>query len=412
MRDFLRFVTALWSPARSNPQKKGYLCPCVRPGVPARNMFWYSVICLLPFSVCLMWTVLLLLDGRKLGWKSGRGPLCLFSAACTLLYLCHAIHFIDNPGPYSWIDVLYSGLNLTVYPLFFLYLRSVADVKGIRPADWLLLLPAAGVTVYAACVHILGLRPDTVLLCNKIFFPLTVVFTLVFGEILLTRYDKAVRNFYVETEKKTLEGIHLILWLLAVTSVASGLASFLGREAFQSRIPLLIPSLLFSALLYALLYAAFRLPFTAQDLQRDMARSSEALEDAGAAPDASDAADDASGRHAELVARIEEIVREREIYKQHGLTITDLAALVGTNRTYVSNAINQHLGMSFSDYINRLRIEESKRIIRAAEGRIMMSAVAEESGFVSEATFYRHFRSLEGKTPLEWWQSQPHTAAE
>lgn len=373
-------------------------------------MFWYSVICLLPFSVCLMWTVLLLLDGRKLGWKSGRGPLCLFSAACTLLYLCHAIHFIDNPGPYSWIDVLYSGLNLTVYPLFFLYLRSVADIKGIRPADWLLLIPAAGVLVYASYVYIQGGRTDTVLLCNKIIFPLTVVFTLVFGEILLARYDKAVRNFYAETEKKTLEGLHLLLWLLAVTSVASALASFLGRDAFQTRLPLLIPSLLFSALLYALLYAAFRLPFTAQDLQRDIALGSE--ETSEAVRDADDAADDASGRHAELVARIEEIVREREIYKQHGLTITDLAALVGTNRTYVSNAINQHLGMSFSDYINRLRIEESKRIIRAADGRIMMSAVAEEAGFVSEATFYRHFRSLEGKTPLEWWQSQPHTAAE
>lgn len=355
-------------------------------------MFLYSVICVLPFTVCLTWMVILLLDARN-GWRADKKLLCLFAAACTVLYLGHAVHFLDAPVSFSWIDALYAGVNLAVYPLFYLYLRTVADVRGVRRADWLSLLPAGGVFLFALGVCLGGGQPSAVrqvALCNKILFPLTVFYTLVAGQMLLRRYNAAVRNFYAETEQKTREDLSVLLILFVVTSLLSAVVSLIGRDAFAGRFPLAVPSLLFSALLFSVYYVSSRLPFTAQDMMRDIQQEQEMPE---------------VRPHAELMQRLDVLVRENELYKRQGLKITDLAALAGTNRTYVSNAINQQSGLSFSEYINRLRIEEAKRLIRESDGKMVMTAVAEESGFAGEATFYRHFRAQEGMTPMEWWQS-------
>ncbi len=335
--------------------------------------------------------------------------LCLFTAVSTLLYLGHAVHFLDAPPAFSLIDVLYAGVNLAVYPLFFLYLKTVADVKGVARRDWLLLLPAAFVFLFALIVYLNGgceSAVKSVFLCNKIFFPLTVLYTLVAGQILLRKYNKSIRNFYAETEKKTLEDLSVLLLLFVITSLLSTVVSIIGRDAFAGRFPLAIPSLLFSALLFSVCYVASRLPFTAQDMMRDLGlESDKEIEEPAVEKPQEDASASPEGLHAELMQRLDAMVREKKLYKKQGLKITDLAALAGTNRTYVSNAINQQLGLTFSEYINRLRVEEAKRLIRESDGKMVMVAVAEESGFIGEASFYRHFRQLEGMTPMEWWQS-------
>lgn len=371
-------------------------------------MFWYSVICVLPFTVCLTWTVIFLLDGRK-DWRADRRMFCAFSAVSTLLYLGHGVHFLDTPDAFSWMDVLYAGANLAVYPLFFLYLRTVADVKGVRRSDWMLLVPSLSVFFFALVVCLGGGRPEAVrwvALCNKILFPLTVFYTLVAGQILLRRYNEAIHNFYAETEKKTREDLSFLLVLFVVISLLSTVVSFIGRDAFSHRFPLAIPSLLFSALLFSVCYVASRLPFTAQDMMRDLGlEADKPFGETEVGMPQADTSASVEGLHAELMQRLDVMVREKELYKQKGLKITDLSALAGTNRTYVSNAINQQLGLTFSEYINRLRIEEAKRLIRESDGKMVMVAVAEESGFTGEATFYRHFRAQEGMTPMEWWQS-------
>lgn len=371
-------------------------------------MFWSSVICVLPFTVCLTWTVIVLLDGRK-HWRPDRRMLCIFTAVSALLYLCHAVHFLDAPPAFSLLDACYAGANLAVYPLFYLYLKTVADVNGIQRKDWLLLLPAVLVFLFALVVFLSGggeSAVKSVFLCNRILFPLTVLYTLVAGQILLRQYNRSIRNFYAETEKKTLEDLSVLLLLFVITSLLSTVVSIIGRDAFAHRFPLAIPSLLFSSLLFSVCYIASRLPFTAQDMMRDLGLEAEKeSEEPEAEPQEEEGAVGADGLHAELMQRLDALVREKALYKRQGLKITDLAALAGTNRTYVSNAINQELGLPFSEYINRLRIEEAKRLIRESDGKMVMAAVAEESGFAGEATFYRHFRQLEGKTPMEWWQS-------
>ncbi|MEM9262436.1 MAG: helix-turn-helix domain-containing protein [Pseudomonadota bacterium] len=86
------------------------------------------------------------------------------------------------------------------------------------------------------------------------------------------------------------------------------------------------------------------------------------------------------------------------------LSIRELAARLATNETYLSKALNQGLGETFSGFMNGLKVEAAKEMI-ARQPDVPMLTIAHESGFNSKATFNRVFREVTGQTPTEFRQS-------
>jgi AraC-like DNA-binding protein len=61
------------------------------------------------------------------------------------------------------------------------------------------------------------------------------------------------------------------------------------------------------------------------------------------------------------------------------------------------------MNMSFYDYVNRYRVDEFKAIVAAyGVDTLTLSALAEKAGFSSRASFFRHFKEIEGITPGEY----------
>lgn len=80
------------------------------------------------------------------------------------------------------------------------------------------------------------------------------------------------------------------------------------------------------------------------------------------------------------------------------LSLTTLAARLGTNTGYLSRAINEGLGVNFSTFVNDLRSEAvAERIDGGSTGSVLTLAL--EAGFSSKASFNRAFRNRFGQTP-------------
>lgn len=60
--------------------------------------------------------------------------------------------------------------------------------------------------------------------------------------------------------------------------------------------------------------------------------------------------------------RLERYIRSKKPYLNPKLRITDMAADLQSNRTYLSNFINAEYGMNFSRWINRMRLKELDRM--------------------------------------------------
>lgn len=94
----------------------------------------------------------------------------------------------------------------------------------------------------------------------------------------------------------------------------------------------------------------------------------------------------------------ERIVRYiREHFSNCDLTLTFLADEFHVSAIYVSKSVKKVSGISFIDYLNRLRIDEAKRILSETDESVR--DIAGEIGYDSDKNFIRVFKKYEGVTP-------------
>ena len=105
----------------------------------------------------------------------------------------------------------------------------------------------------------------------------------------------------------------------------------------------------------------------------------------------------------ELMERIYLLMDTQKPYLNHQLKLSDVATAVSSNRTAVSNCINQQRGCTFSQFINDYRISHAKQLM-SNQPNIKISEVWMASGFNTESSFFRAFKNVTGMTPAEWRQ--------
>lgn len=105
----------------------------------------------------------------------------------------------------------------------------------------------------------------------------------------------------------------------------------------------------------------------------------------------------------DIARKVEEVMDTEKPYLQTDLKVADLAAMVGISSHKLSQFFSQHKGHTFYDYVNRFRVEEFKRLVKDEKNRsLTLSAMAEKAGFSSRASFFRHFKNIEGISPGEY----------
>ncbi len=106
-----------------------------------------------------------------------------------------------------------------------------------------------------------------------------------------------------------------------------------------------------------------------------------------------------------LFKEIENLMKSEKKYRDKNLSLESLAEDLGTNRTYVSRAVNSIAGMSFSRYVNRYRISDSLELLSDPDNNIRMKDLAEQVGFTSDSTFSKIFKRETGMSPKEFRDS-------
>ena len=369
----------------------------------------------LPMFACGFWAVLigctLYFDGRNRGYLM----LLLFMVMASLLYAGHCAFLNHFYSDMPVLDSLYSFANLAVYPLFYVYIVSMTSPESQLRHTWLYFIPSAVIGIMVSAIYIM--MPPQELdsfvriisynedfgsgtgLCKimgytrlaaKAVFAIEVVAVLIAGSRKIFAYNKSIEDYYADTEGKKLTAFQWYMYLFTVCSFASFIFNFIGRSRFDSSAWMMaIPSLLFSSLLFGLGFIGFRQSFTIDHFEQEESADEIIPESAPA-----------SKQEKPLIERIEEVVTKRQLYLRHNLKISDVAAELCTNRLYVSTAINEEMGISFSDYINRKRVNYAIHLMRT-NPQMTLYEIADLSGFSSDKSFYRNFKNITGKSPKE-----------
>ena len=324
-----------------------------------------------------------------------------FMVVATTLYACHFVFFNHLYGWMPVTDAIYCMTNLSVFPLYYLYIKEVTEEQNQKHWQVTLLIPAllAGATtgtlytlmdtqeaqsfistfLYQGSTEgldSLAWAQAITHICVKIIFALQIPLILMKGIQKIKRFDKMVETNYADTEFRKMYMTKTILVLFIVACIISFTANFFGKEYFDTAPWLVaIPSVTFSTLLFLLGYAGHKQDFTINRLILETACDVTPSAYTGASP-AQEQEKAGADETAEWAANTKEASTPKEERRYN----------IGKSKRNIAETI------------------ETERLFLQQKDTPEMSTneVAFRSGFSSLASFYRNFKTYQNCPPLTY----------
>lgn len=84
----------------------------------------------------------------------------------------------------------------------------------------------------------------------------------------------------------------------------------------------------------------------------------------------------------------------------NNITLNSISEHIHLNASYFSTLFKKETGMRFSDYLNKVRIEESKKLLK--NGKYSILEISIEVGFEDQSYYSKVFKKITGLTPKEY----------
>lgn len=104
------------------------------------------------------------------------------------------------------------------------------------------------------------------------------------------------------------------------------------------------------------------------------------------------------------IREMNQLMESEKLFCDEDLDLLKMAELLDLRADQVSALLNQFVGSSFNQYVNRYRIEEARKLMVEEPDRNILS-IAFAVGFNSKSTFYDAFQKIVGITPKEFKKS-------
>ncbi|MCG8568828.1 MAG: helix-turn-helix transcriptional regulator, partial [Spirochaetes bacterium] len=98
------------------------------------------------------------------------------------------------------------------------------------------------------------------------------------------------------------------------------------------------------------------------------------------------------------LSKINEALNEN--YTNFELTINDIASETGLTSRKIATLIKEEKGLTFKQYLNKLRINHAKQLIETTDYNLTKIAIF--VGYSNSTHFYRIFKEVEGMSPKEY----------
>lgn len=365
-------------------------------------------ILLTPFYVSLFWSIALY--SKKL---PARQFLSAFMLAASLLYFGHAQYFYQNFTVFTWYDSIYTFASLSVYPMFYIYLRLLTFEQKfqrkhykhfITPLIFFLIILGSTILMskqerldyYGYTMYSFPFESTTLIMkvkniayvSSRIIFSIQVLFYLFMSIRVLRQHSKQIREYYSNVDEKALLWIKTLIVIFAITSFSSIFINIISKEVFLQNFNMLIfPSLLFSCLLFMIGYSGLKQKQIATEIMFDKKI-------------------DAIGYKQEIQLSENEIINNLKnafelnmLHLDPDLKIWDVCLILKVNRLKLTNALRNELGCDFSFYVNKIRCSEVQIIISKGQA-VNLTELVKKTGFDSQNAMIREYKKHYGKNLL------------
>lgn len=267
------------------------------------------------------------------------------------------------------------------------------------------LLSSALFVIFTVAYAITG--SEVIFYADLVYVGIYSVVVLAFLARLLVRYNRFIRNNYSNLERINLDWLYSVVVVFVICIVVWTI--YLFNHNYYMKSVYYIISLIAWIMLIARSKKQIEVTFdtattrkchfaTTQGECSQLVEESAPIEESAAEEEIDS---NTSQLTEQMKAQLNELMTVREIYLDSRLTLSDLAAELGTNRTYLSNYLNRELNVSFYDYVNSFRVKRACRMIDS-DPDVSVHDIVESCGFNSVSTFRRSFTREIGRTYGEY----------
>lgn len=361
-----------------------------------------------PIYVTFFWGVVFLFSSA--GTDKAKQMLSVFMFAACGLYISHGVFFIGSPMLYFRIEPIYLFVNLSVYPLYYFYIRLLTAEETLSVKHLIWLLPALTMSLLSWLIGFYfddneaqayvenfliqrnlhfyanftaGWFRMALFLLSRLIFVAIVVFILFKAILLLRRHEANVGNYFSNLRSRSMVWVKVLTVFLLITSCMSILFSIIGRDIFLNNKELLIiPSFIFSVMIFLIGYQGNRIipSVIGAEAPRSLPANSDRVKE-------------------ELL----KLFGESKIFTDPELHIGELSRQINTNEAQLSQLINEEFKVSFFDFVNQYRVSMAKNNILELNDKVLdLRVIAIEAGFTSVESFVKVFKEYEGMSPLKY----------
>jgi len=371
----------------------------------------------LPLWICVFW-----LFNSLFSFKSNslaKNFLIFFFFIATINYFSHFLYFNRQYNSYCFAENIWIFTSLSLFPIYYYYIRLLTKDSKISISWIWLLIPSFILSIFSFILFFLMNSYDKYIYVHNILYwngansdysfiiKLQLIKQIIFRILFITQaiiftfigikhistYNKSIKEFYSETKNKEFKSIKILLIVFIFASITSSLSAIIGKSFFiENQFLIIIPSLIHSLFLYGVGYVNHKQYFTIIDFKNDLLNADK--------KDYSTEITKKDINNNHLKEQLIKLLETKEIFKNPDLRISDVSTLLNTNRTYISNLVNEEFNQSFADFINNYRIKYAKNILHDKKQiNISISEIGYMSGFLSESSFYRVFKDKVGVSP-------------
>ena len=318
--------------------------------------------------------------------------------AAGIAIVLYSLGFRPGAEVIHWDDISFYVIMMVVMPLYYLAVRHLTTLSGIRVRDYLIFL-APAIIVSLGAVSLYAFNYEHGYVFSRIFIGFYTVVVLVWSYDAGRKYYKLLCEYYSTVENASVDDVRM-LTITGLTFIPIG-TIIIAISHYQRTVVLAIVMIVvLSIFLFVAGLFLFRIRYSAESLRRRLAEYDAREKEVENKPSLS-----AEGTYSRFLQQLEQAIEKDKIYLDPDISLVTLAERIRTNRTYLSDAIHLTYGMSFSDYFNHLRIQHVIALIQEKHNAgepILVKELALESGFNNSSSFYRAFERETGMTPKQW----------
>lgn len=371
------------------------------------NFHAISLLC--PVFIAFVFIVQLI-GKTKDNFEFSKRVLLSFMATVFILSIAITINQSGNYLFFRFCDGIYMSGMLLLHPLFYLYIKALIVDKFTK--QYLIhFLPSTFIFVVTSTFYLLLSKDEAIdylsiyrlgepsvsffisslyktFILSKFIHAAQAIIYFILVYIQLSRHQKEVDNVFSSSDRYKLSWLFSFNFIYSVMSLAGVITNLMPTKIVYSTHVFVDVTMI--------IFGVFTLYIGIRGLEQESVGKIISLNDETALKDNAKTISDNK-----LIKKIDQYIIHEKAYLNPDLKIWDIVNYTGVNRSYISQAINSEYMISFSHYINKLRIEEACALLKK-DSEKSIENIAFDSGFNSLSTFNRAFKKYTGTLPSEY----------